>query len=229
MLIDCLQMEKNENEKVFGVGFSKTGTKTLASCLRRTGYTPRSWCSGFFQKVHEGGIDEALKIANQFDSFDDWPWPLLYETLDQTYPQSKFILTIRKDSETWFKSLTGHVKRYGPSDEFKIVFGSTTPQKDREHAISVYENHNRQVLEYFGPRPGKLLVACWETGDGWEKLCGFLDKDVPNIPFPHVHKRPKSILIFRLKNILRVAVRQLVFRGDKSEQCAPAVTNKPRS
>jgi Sulfotransferase domain len=221
-------MEKDAGEKVFGVGFSKTGTKTLACCLRGLGYNHRSWSKGFYQIVLAGHVDEALKIVDQYDSFDDWPWAALYETLDQTYPRSKFILTVRKDVESWFDSLTAHVKRYGLSEELRIVFGSATPEKDKKHTIAVYENHNRQVLEYFVTRPGKLLVACWEAGDGWEKLCGFLNRDVLDIPFPHAHKRPKSVLIFRLKRILRSAARQLSSKGEKSEQWTPADANKPR-
>jgi sulfotransferase family protein len=188
--------------KIFGIGFSKTGTSTLACCLRKLGYTHLSWCEGLYPKVHAGHIETALKLANQFNSFDDWPWPSLYQTMDTMYPQSRFILTLRKDSKIWFDSLAAHSKRLGPSEEFKIIFGSPTPEQDKEHAIRVYEDHNRNVIDYFKSRPSKLLVVCWETGDEWEKLCRFLKQDVPSVPFPHEHKRPKSILIFRLKLFL---------------------------
>jgi hypothetical protein len=29
----------------------------------------------------------------------------------------------------------------------------------------------------------------WEVGDGWESLCRFLDKNVPDKPFPHANNR----------------------------------------
>jgi hypothetical protein len=29
----------------------------------------------------------------------------------------------------------------------------------------------------------------WEFGDGWESLCQFLEKDVPEKPFPHANNR----------------------------------------
>jgi len=31
-----------------------------------------------------------------------------------------------------------------------------------------------------------LLVVCWENGDGWDKLCSFLNKRKPDEPFPHL-------------------------------------------
>jgi len=35
-------------------------------------------------------------------------------------------------------------------------------------------------------RKEKLLE--WTVEDGWEPLCRFLDKGVPDEPFPHVNK-----------------------------------------
>ncbi len=32
----------------------------------------------------------------------------------------------------------------------------------------------------------------WTVEDGWEPLCEFLGKDVPNEPFPHVNTRDKG-------------------------------------
>ena len=40
----------------------------------------------------------------------------------------------------------------------------------------------------FRARPGDLLNVCWETGSGWQELCAFLGKPVPEIPFPHENK-----------------------------------------
>ena len=47
-----------------------------------------------------------------------------------------------------------------------------------------YERHNAHVLETV-PR-NRLLV--WNVKDGWEPLCRFLGKPVPEIPFPHNNK-----------------------------------------
>jgi hypothetical protein len=44
------------------------------------------------------------------------------------------------------------------------------------------------VIDYFADKPDKLLVICWENKDGWNKLCDFLNKSVPKVPFPHLNK-----------------------------------------
>ncbi len=35
-------------------------------------------------------------------------------------------------------------------------------------------------------REGREFLE-FELGDGWESLCGFLDKRVPDVEFPHVN------------------------------------------
>lgn len=38
--------------------------------------------------------------------------------------------------------------------------------------------------------PERLLE--WSVQDGWEPLCNFLDKPVPDEPFPHVNTRSEG-------------------------------------
>ena len=55
--------------------------------------------------------------------------------------------------------------------------------EDRAHAISVYERHNEEVRDAFGP--DRLLD--FEVSSGWEPLCTFLDVPVPESDFPRVN------------------------------------------
>lgn len=43
--------------------------------------------------------------------------------------------------------------------------------------------HNELILKSVPPE--KLLIM--ELGEGWEPLCRFFDKPIPNEPFPHVN------------------------------------------
>ena len=54
---------------------------------------------------------------------------------------------------------------------------------DPEHAIAVYEAHNREVQRAIAPE--RLLV--YEASRGWEPLCRFLGVPVPGEPFPRVN------------------------------------------
>ena len=64
---------------------------------------------------------------------------------------------------------------------------------DREHAISVYERHNEEVKRSVPEE--KLLV--YEVKEGWEPLCRFLGKEVPDEPFPRVNDRVEFIGLMR--------------------------------
>ena len=63
------------------------------------------------------------------------------------------------------------------------VFGCRAD--DRDHAISVYERNTADVQAAFPPE--RLLT--YHIGDGWEPLCRFLDRAVPDTPFPHSNSK----------------------------------------
>jgi sulfotransferase family protein len=180
--------------KVVGIGLPKTGTTSLGYCLRRFGYKHQTYDMNLALKVKRNQIADVMKEAEKHESFEDWPWFMLYKEFDEKFPNSKFILTLRKDAATYVRSLKGHHDREGirRADFVKPhwwdeVFGVEPADWDYEKSAERYERHNCAVLEYFGGRINKdLLVVCWENGDGWKQLCQFLNKQVPNEPFPHL-------------------------------------------
>ena len=50
-----------------------------------------------------------------------------------------------------------------------------------------YIRHTNEVEAYFEDQPRRLLVMNITQGDGWDLLCPFLDKSVPDIMFPHAN------------------------------------------
>ena len=128
----------------------------------------------------------AFRFVEQYDAFRDIPWCVIYKELDKKYPGSKFILTLRP-TEKWIKSQVDH---FGIKTRplFEWVYGVGYPKGNEDIFIARYERHNKEVLEYFKDRPDDLLVLRLTEGDGWEKLCPFLHKDIPNIAFPHENR-----------------------------------------
>jgi hypothetical protein len=159
--------------------------------------------------------------------FDDNDWHALtnfgehfYPQLDQAYPNSKFILTIRDEMDwlrswerqigqttgdevssrwTWtrplrqwekkIKRILNHDTRITHMHARIDIFG--TYRFNAERCLYVYRLHRRNVLEYFRERPQDLLVMDICGGDGWEKLCPFLElQKIPESPFPW--KRPQK-------------------------------------
>ncbi len=174
--------------KVFGVGLGKTGTTTLGACLKTLGYKVTGCDVNLTRHLRQGNWAPLYRVADRYNGFEDFPWPLTYKKMDERYDECKFILTVRKDSETWFKSLLKHADKTGPTEHKKLAYGYKLPYGLKEEHISFYEQHNREVKQYFQDRDKKLLVVCWETGDGWKKICNFLGHSIPGEPFPHSNK-----------------------------------------
>jgi hypothetical protein len=165
--------------KVFGVGMMKTGTTSLASCLRELGFRHFTYYPKLIRQVQRSEWDYLWDVVERYDSFEDNPWPMIYEQLDERYPDARFILTERRDGETWFASLAEHAKRMGPTAERVIIYGHALPQRHKAEHIEQYEAHNARVRAHFADRPGKLLEVCWETGTTRHDVADFLGVELP--------------------------------------------------
>jgi len=172
--------------KIFGIGFHKTGTKSLAKALRILGYRVTGPNGVHDPDICNNVHELAKSLVPRYDAFQDNPWPILYREMDAQFPGSKFILTIRSSS-SWIQSQVGH---FG-ADETPMrewIYGVGSPKGHEEIYIRRYEQHNREVLEYFNERKEDLLVMDLSRGDGWDNLCEFLSCPVPHINFPHANK-----------------------------------------
>ena len=186
--------------KVFCIGFHKTGTTSLELALKKLGYR----VTGSFgtkdpdiaSKVHE----MAYAMVEQFDAFEDNPWPILYKELDQRFPGSKFVLT-RRPTEAWIRS---QVKDFAQTETpmRRWIYGDDAgcPEGNEETYVARYQRHNREVLDYFADRPDDLLVIDLPNDDGWSRLCPFLGAEIPDESFPHANKASWSR---RMKNFIR--------------------------
>ena len=139
--------------KVIGVGLNKTGTKTLGKCFKIFGYCRMSFNDVAFNLWRTGHIEDLMKIASVYDAFEDWPWSLLFREFDKYFPETKFILTLRKDPEIWYKSLCNHAIHTGPTEYRKAIYGEYMPQASKEKHIKFYESYNQEVRDYFRERP----------------------------------------------------------------------------
>ncbi len=174
--------------KIIGVGFQKTGTSSLREALKILGYTVKDTSTRPLIPILRGNYKKVLRMIRDYDAVEDTPWYMIYKELDQLIPGSKFILTIR-DEESWYKSVSKHIGDLrSPQHEWIYGKGKGLPKDDKENTLRVYNNHNKEGLEYFKDRPNDLLVLDFTKGDKWEKLCEFLNKDIPDVPFPHANK-----------------------------------------
>lgn len=179
--------------KVFGIGWAKTGTTTLGRCFEILGYNHQSQNLSLVPQILRGDFDKTLRIAAAKESFEDWPWPLVYREMDAAFPGSRFVVTTR-DPDRWLASYRAMLAAENPpAPEVRDIrcqlFRADPSIALDEQLVSRFLAHNAEVLKYFKDRPADLLVVDWESGDSWENLCHFLRTPVPNDPFPHLNRR----------------------------------------
>jgi len=125
------------------------------------------------------------------DAVVDIPAAYFYREIAAAYPGIKAILTTRP-VDLWSRSIEAHYAGLpkwlsGRSlDEAvelqKAVYGSD--KANRFLYCKRYVEHNESVQRFFAP--DRLLVLDISGGDGWLKLCQFLDRPVPPKPFPQI-------------------------------------------
>jgi hypothetical protein len=57
-----------------------------------------------------------------------------------------------------------------------------------KHRTTFKHRSNLKHLSNFGNSENILHMNICDDGDGWEKLCKFLNKEIPNIDFPHKNR-----------------------------------------
>jgi hypothetical protein len=175
--------------KVFGIGLNKTGITSLAACFVTLGLRNMSCRPDLLARYRRGDSLAVLRELGDCDSFEDWPFPLMYRELFYHFgPDAKFVLTRRRDTATWLDSLKRYSLRTDPAFHSRLLaYGYSYPHGVERHHIEFYERHNFEVREFFrrNNAEDRLLDVCWETGDGWPELCAFLGQPVPDLLFPH--------------------------------------------
>jgi hypothetical protein len=191
--------------KVFCIGFQKTGTTSLYAALERLGYKTaavvgRDWSA---DRLRGEGAGACIDAARDHDAAQDMPWPIFFRELDEAFPGSKFILTVR-DPESWFASIEGHFGAHeGEMQAFVYGRDAAAPAGNKARYLETLAAHEAAVRAHFADRPNDLLVMNLEAGDGWRELCAFLGAAVPDEPFPARNKAgDRKTLSFRIRRKL---------------------------
>ena len=177
---------------IIGVGFQKTGTSSLREALKALDFRVKDTTTRALIPILKKDYTRILRMLENYDAVEDTPWYMIYKELDKLIPNSKFILTIR-DEESWYSSVKKHIGDLRSANhEWIYGRGKGLPKDDKQNTIDTYNRHNKEVIKYFENRPNDLLVLDFTKGDGWEKICSFLNKKIPHIPFPHHNKTPRK-------------------------------------
>lgn len=207
-------MRNISKTKIFCIGHFKTGTTSLKKAFQDLGYdvgdqrTAEQLIVEYMNKDFRAIID----YCHSAQVFQDFPFACkeTYKYLDEAFPDSKFILSVRDNSDQWYNSLINfHSKKFGkgkvPNKEdlmnatyiykgyvwqvVNSIYGA--PEDDpynKQILINYYNKHNEDVINYFHNRPNDLLIINLSEKGAYQKFCDFLGIDSPYKDFPWENK-----------------------------------------
>ena len=149
----------------------------------------------------------------------DSPAIAFAEDLIAAYPKAKVIL-VERDLESWFESFDNAIITRMWSRFRYVVVGF-----DPSFAGLISETHRRWAVGWMGVKNAKEMrekargiykahydfvrrvtpkeqLLEYKLGDGWEPLCEFLGKEVPDVPFPRRNDQED------LREMLRIFMRR---------------------
>jgi hypothetical protein len=177
---------QSSRPRVFCIGWHKTGTTTLGLALIKLGYSVLGCRLDMVHPLRAGNTETVLDLAGRFDALQDVPWAALYRELDDRFPGSRFILTVREEQK-WLESAARHFRDVNiPLHEW--LYGTGRLIGNEALYLERYREHNSAVKVYFRNRKEDLLIMNLERGDGWETLCTHLNCKAPAGVFPHENK-----------------------------------------
>ena len=201
-----------DQTKVLVIGLSKTGTSTLKAMLTDLSYRVCGPRKDLLREVRNENFAALNPVLEAYDAFEDWPWPLAYRYALELYgPNVKFILTTRIDESKWLSSITNHGYGMGLFKSMNSTYGYYRPFGKEKEFLNIYNNHNAEVRAFFTDYPNQFLEFCLEKGDGWDKLCAFLNAPIQEKRVPHRNKTTsgRKIIAQYLNRLVAIFYRKM--------------------
>jgi len=152
------------------------------------------------------------QLFGKYRAVSDAPCCHFGPELMAAYPDAKVVL-VERDIRSWYQSYSSTVANVGfhrgliytlvsllnptPAGRRRrlerllctITGGADSREGVLERICDTYRRHYAEVRE--AARPGQVLE--YRLGDGWEPLCEFLGKPIPDVPFPHKNERAEFV------------------------------------
>jgi Sulfotransferase domain len=213
------QDQLESNIKLIGAGLPRTGTLSQKLALEELGLGPTyHWVNVLADLDHVGLWSQAMdgeapwdEIFGEYRSTVDWPGGYFYSELIEAYPDAKVLLSVR-DPERWERSFRETIWTMSFGDSVMPLLAharaEVDPRFDRylklvdrmfwgpQGTFAAGHAEPRQLIEQMNAHNEAVKAAVpadrllvWEVSEGWERLCEFLEVDVPTAPMPHANER----------------------------------------
>lgn len=123
----------------------------------------------------------AAKVVIVKRDFEPWWTSFQTELLDSLFMRGDTVILFLSDKLLGIRA--GHAMRkvhFG-------FFGAKNRREINEHARRAYEGYYEGILESV-PEERRLV---YRLGSGWEPLCEFLGKDIPDVAFPQANDKAR--------------------------------------
>ncbi|KAL8847471.1 MAG: hypothetical protein Q9221_007497 [Calogaya cf. arnoldii] len=180
----------------------------------------------FFGKGEQFKRDDWDALLGNYGAIADLPAILFAEELLLCYPESNVVL-VERDIETWYRSFDEGIisNVWNPvirsiaklDTRFVGKLGSTSERwtkgwMEADSKSEMQNNARRKYREHYEmvrrlTPPSRLLN--FKLEDGWEPLCAFLGRPIPDIDFPRVNEsealgeKIRLIAVRGIKNTIR--------------------------
>lgn len=183
--------------KVFCIGRNKTGTTSLKTALSDLGYRVGNQhrAERLMAEYRDRNFQPIIQYCEGADAFQDVPFslPFTYMVMDQAFPGSKFILSVR-DPDDWYASYIRHQKQVVGTDEiptpeelkrhpyvregwlYDVKLWAGRPEEkfyDETFLKERFVRYNRNVKDYFQFKDNLLILNVADDG-AYQELCAFL-------------------------------------------------------
>lgn len=214
--------KKNKKQNVICIGLNKTGTSSFVSSLQKVGFELAKEDLVFMkcvQDVYHGDYNTTFSLLEneRYNLYDDMPFsfPNFYKKIYQRRPDDVYVLTIRKDVDTWIKSVinfypilqNGTKKRWEdksffhlvlPSEDYKFLINNETPlyeawgvknNKDLEQNLrNLYNSHVEKVIEFFTENKSNFKIVDVSKQGEFKSFCNWLGVETETENFDWVNK-----------------------------------------
>ncbi|KAI9269073.1 P-loop containing nucleoside triphosphate hydrolase protein [Phascolomyces articulosus] len=196
--------------EVICASFGRSGTDSLRVALNKLGYNTHHMrtmiadqsSATLFTQAYRHPEEEADwdHIYEGYTAACDWPTVSFMTPLMKKYPDAKILLIVR-DPDSWYQSIKNtvykHHRKVAESSNGSMknllemiqtivldgAFGNPAMFEDEEAIKRKFVEHIEWVKKTV-PKDNLLVM---ELGEGWDRMCQFLGKPVPEEPYPHTN------------------------------------------